>query len=64
MRYRHGGTSYDIVVTQSDADDGSESGIDTMTLDGTDVRGQAIRLVDDHLKHGIQIRLSRRHRGA
>ncbi|MCK9261352.1 MAG: cyclic beta 1-2 glucan synthetase, partial [Azoarcus sp.] len=64
MRYRHGATSYNIVVSQSDVDDSNESGVVTMTLDGNGVHGQSIRLVDDNLEHGIQIQLCRRNPGA
>ena len=64
MRYRHGDTSYNIVVSQSDVDDSNESGVVTMTLDGNGVHGQSIRLVDDNLEHGIQIQLCRRNPGA
>jgi cellobiose phosphorylase len=60
MRFRHGSTSYNIVVSQSGASDSKESGMSTMTMDGTEVRGQAIQLVDDHLEHGIRIRVTAR----
>jgi len=54
MRFRHGSTSYNIVVSQSG---GGEAGVTRMELDGAEVPGRSIPLLDDHLKHDLHVRV-------
>jgi cellobiose phosphorylase len=55
VHYRYRETTYHISVTQTCGQPGGTS----VTLDGVEQDDQAIRLVDDHQEHAVEVRLDR-----
>jgi cellobiose phosphorylase len=59
LDYRFGDTSYHIVVTQAQSQDGMAGS--STTLDGVDQQHAGVILVDDHLPHAVEVRIERAH---
>ena len=55
MHYRHGATTYEIVVRQRDAAPGERIGTPQVTLDGAAQAGSSIPLVDDRREHRVLV---------
>ena len=57
MHYRYGETSYHIVVSQTRATDGEQIPRMRITQDGIEQVDDAIRLIDDHQEHSVEINM-------
>jgi cellobiose phosphorylase len=58
LRYRYRETPYQISVTQVPATAGADTGVRRLTLDGVELEGTAITVVDDRQGHLVEIRLA------
>ena len=58
MRYRHGGSAYQIVVTQGP--DSATAGPVRVTLDGVVQADNAVALVDDGAEHRVEVAVGNR----
>ncbi|MBK1649207.1 glycoside hydrolase family 94 protein [Rhabdochromatium marinum] len=59
LQYRYRETSYQISVRHSDSLASGDSGMTLVTLDGVEMEGSGIQLIDDRQEHLVQIRLTR-----
>jgi cyclic beta-1,2-glucan synthetase len=55
IHYRYRETVYHIAITQTAAGEGQLGGLISGTLDGVELDGQAIPLVDDHQEHAVTV---------
>ena len=58
IHYRYRETVYHIAIAQFHADDGGKRFSTRVTVDGVEQDGEAIPLVDDHLEHTVEVRVS------
>jgi cellobiose phosphorylase len=55
VHYRYRETVYHIVVSQMRGDEGGNSGVTSVTVDGIEQPDRVIPLVDDHLEHTVEV---------
>jgi cellobiose phosphorylase len=60
VQYRHRETLYQITVLQTCVADGSPR----LTVDGVDLPGMAVCLIDDRRQHAVEVRIHAAHRNA
>ena len=58
VRYRHRQTLYQVTVLQTRAADGRPR----LTVDGVDLPGMAVSLIDDRRQHAVEVRIHAAHR--
>ena len=55
IHYRYRETVYHIAIVQTQAGEGKNCGVVSVTVDGIEQDGQAIALVDDHREHAVEV---------